>query len=48
MIPAPRCVREYSVGGHRKPFSLEEAKAKAEEIFQRTGVVVSIEKQVRQ
>lgn len=36
--------KEYRVGGHPKPFSLEDAKAKAEEIFQRTGVVVAIEK----
>ena len=35
--------REYRVGGHPKPFSLEDAKAKAEEIFQRTGVIVAIE-----
>ncbi len=35
--------KEYRVGGYQKPFTLEEAKAKAEEIFQRTGVIVAIE-----
>ena len=35
--------REYRVGGQPKPLSLEEAKAKAEEIFQKTGAIVSIE-----
>lgn len=33
----------YRVNGNRKLFTLEKAKAVAEEIFQRTGVVVAIE-----
>jgi hypothetical protein len=36
--------KEYRVGGYPKPFTLEEAKAKAEEIFQKTGAIVAIEK----
>ena len=39
--------KEYRVGGYTKLFSLEGAKARAEEVFQRTGVVVSIEKPVQ-
>jgi hypothetical protein len=35
--------KEYRVGGFPKKFTLEEAKARAEEIFQKTGVVVAIE-----
>lgn len=36
-------MKKYRVGGGKKPFSLEEAKAFAEAHFQRSGVVLAIE-----
>lgn len=33
----------YTIAGRRKRYTLEQAKAIASEIFQRTGIVVAIE-----
>ena len=35
--------KQYQVGGHSKLFTLADAKAKAEEIHKKTGVIVSVE-----
>jgi hypothetical protein len=35
---------KYRVGGHKKLFTLSDAKKKAEEIHQKTGIIVSVEK----
>jgi hypothetical protein len=36
--------KKYRVGGHKKKFTLKDAKQKAEEIHKKTGIIVSIEK----
>lgn len=36
--------KEYCIGGHKKKFTLTDAKQKAEEIRKKTGIIVSIEK----
>lgn len=33
----------YTVGGHKRRFTFDAAKAKAQEVFERTGVIVSLE-----